>query len=304
LKGISAMSETSSIQIETVGLLSPGDMGHAIGAVLIRQGLRVVTALEGRSERTRRLAAAAGIADVGGVKDLVGASDLLLSVLVPAAAEEVAGQVAAAASARDEDVLFADCNAIAPQKARAMDERLRAAGGRFIDAAIIGGPPRGPGGGTRIYASGPHAPALAALRDYGLDIRVIDDVVGHASALKMCYAALTKGLTAIGTELLVAAQRLGVDAVLAEEMSGSQKAMLDRLAGSIVSMPSKAHRWIGEMEEIAATFGAVGLTPRIYEGAADMYRFVAETPLGRETPEERDRGRSLAEVIAALAADE
>jgi 3-hydroxyisobutyrate dehydrogenase-like beta-hydroxyacid dehydrogenase len=274
-------------------------MGQAIGAVLLRHGLRVVTALDGRSERTRGLAAEAGIADLGSMERLVAASDMLLSVLVPAAAGEVAGQAAAAARTLGKDLLYADCNAIAPQKARAMEASLRAAGARFIDAAIIGGPPRG-SGGPRIYASGPHAGELAQLRDYGLEIRVLDDVVGHASGLKMCYAALTKGLTAIGTELLLAAHRLGLDEPLAAELSQSQKTLLDSLGRSIVGMPPKAHRWIGEMEEIAATFGAVGLTPRIYEGVAELYRFVAETPPGRETPEERDRTRTLAQLLAEL----
>jgi len=285
-------------RFETVGILSPGDMGHAIGGVLIRQGVRVVAALEGRSERTRRLAAVAGIEDVGSVGRLVAASDLLLSVLAPAAAEDVAGQVAEATRAAGKDLLFADLNAIAPQKARAMDVRLRAAGGRFIDASIIGGPPRGRSG-PRIYASGPEAAALVALKDCGLDVRVIGDEVGRASGLKMCYAALTKGLTAIGTELLVAATRMDLADVLMAELSASQTTLLEGLSRSVPSMPSKAHRWIGEMEEIAATFGAVGLTPRIYEGVAELYRFVAETSLGQEAPE----GRELGDVIRALAAD-
>jgi 3-hydroxyisobutyrate dehydrogenase-like beta-hydroxyacid dehydrogenase len=288
------------MKINTVGLLSPGDMGQAIGARLLERGLRVVTALQGRSDRTRRLAAEAGIADLGSLERLVAESDLLLSVLVPAAAEEVAGQAAAAARSVDKDLLYADLNAIAPQKARAMDATLRAAGGRFIDASIIGGPPRG-AGGPRIYASGPEAEHLVALRDFGLDIRVIGDEVGQASGLKMCYAALTKGFTAIGTELLVAARRMNLEVPLAAELSQSQRGQYDALARSIVGMTSKAHRWVGEMEEIAATFAAVGLTPRIFEGVAELYQFVAETPLGRETPEDRDRSRDLKAVVEALA---
>jgi hypothetical protein len=117
----------------------------------------------------------------------------------------------------------------------------------------------------------------------------------------MCYAALTKGLTALGTELMVTAHQLGLDEPLHAELEHSQQALLSWLTRSIPTMPPKAHRWVGEMEEIAATFSALGLTPRMLEGAADMYRFVAETPLGRETPETRDSSRDAYGVVTALA---
>jgi 3-hydroxyisobutyrate dehydrogenase-like beta-hydroxyacid dehydrogenase len=285
---------------ETIGILSPGDMGHAIGAVLRQHGVRVVAALDGRSERTRRLAEEAGIQNVGSIERLVTEADLVLSVLVPSAAVSAAEQVAGAMRAAGKSLLYADCNAIAPQSARAIDVLIREAGGQFVDASIIGGPPRG-AGSPRIYASGRHAAELEPLRAAGLDIRLLGEEVGAASGLKMCYGALTKGFVAIGTELLVAAHRMGLDAALREELSNSQKVMLDALARSIPAMPSKAHRWIGEMEEIAATFGALGLPANLYQGVADLYRQVAATPLGQEAPEEQDRSRSLAEVIAALA---
>ncbi|HEU5317702.1 MAG TPA: DUF1932 domain-containing protein, partial [Chloroflexota bacterium] len=135
----------------------------------------------------------------------------------------------------------------------------------------------------------------------GLDVRVMGPEIGHASGLKMCYAALTKGTTALATELLVAARAMGIaDALEAELRSGGG----DRYASferSIPGMPPKAYRWVGEMEEIAATFGALGLTPKIMEGAADLYRFVERTPLGQEVPERRARGTTLAEVVEILA---
>lgn len=288
--------------IQTVGILSPGDMGQAIASVLTQHGLRSVAALDGRSERTRRLAAEARLQDLGSLKCLVAESDVLLSVLVPSAATQAAEQVAEAMRSIGKSLLYVDCNAISPQKARKIDALIQAAGGRFIDAAIIGPPPRMPGL-TRIYASGAQTSALEQLRDYGLDVRVIGDESGQASGLKMCYGALTKGLMAIGTELLIAAHRLSLEEVLWDELSGSQKELLAWLTGSISSMPPKAHRWVGEMEEVAATFSALGLTGRTFEGAAELYRLVKETSLGKETPEECDRKRRLADLIATLSGE-
>jgi 3-hydroxyisobutyrate dehydrogenase-like beta-hydroxyacid dehydrogenase len=131
---------------------------------------------------------------------------------------------------------------------------------------------------------------------------VVGERAGDASAVKMCYAALTKGTTAIMTELLVAAARLGVADALRDELALSQAAMVARMERSVPAMVPKAHRWVGEMEEIAATFGAVGLTPATFEGAAAFYAFVASTALGQSSPEEwRQAGGSLEQVIAALA---
>lgn len=287
------------MQIQTVGILSPGDMGQAIAAVLSQNGMRTVAALDDRSERTRQLAQEAKIEDLGSIKRLVAESDVLLCVLVPSAAKQAAEQVAFAIRNLGKDLLYAECNAIAPDKTRTIERVIQEAGGRFVDAAIIGPPPRVPNR-TRIYASGAHAFELEQLRNYGLDIRVIGDEIGQASGLKMCYAALTKGLVAISTQLLIAAERLSLEDALWQELSSSQKELVNWLTRSLPSMPPKAHRWVGEMEEIAATFSALGLTGQTFEGAADIYRLVKETSLGKETPEECDRSRPVADIVATL----
>ncbi|ODG99261.1 6-phosphogluconate dehydrogenase [Nostoc sp. KVJ20] len=304
------------MQIQTVGILSPGDMGQAIAAVLNQNGLKTIAALDDRSPRTRQLAAAANIQDVGSLTQLVIESDLVLSVLVPAAAAEVAKQVAEVINNVGKQILYVDGNAMsddkpqsvyAPQKVKRIAQLIESSGATFVDASIIGPPPRVPGR-TRIYASGKHANELQQLQNYGLDIRVIGDEVGQASGLKMSYAALTKGLTAISTELLIAAHRLGLDEQLWNEVSSSQPELAAILTRSIPSMTPKAHRWIGEMEEIAETFKEVGLTERTFYGAADVYRLVKDTSLGKETPEERNREsashtlreRSLSEIITIL----
>jgi len=285
--------------ISTIGLLSPGEMGHTIGGVLHGNGLRVLTHLGGRSERSRGLAEKAGIEDTPSLEDLVDQADVLLCVLVPARAQDVANQVAAAIQATSADLLYVDCNAIAPRTVRQVGETITGAGGRFADVGIIGPPPRKPG--TRFYASGPGAEELSALSEFGLDVRVIGDEIGQASGLKMCYAALTKGLQALGTELLVAARLMGLDEVLRAEQQSSIPDVLSWLENSLPPMPPKAYRWVGEMEEIAACFADLGLTPNMLIGAADMYRFVAATPLGKESPESRDPNRGTDGIVAALA---
>ncbi len=284
----------------TVGILSPGDMGHTVGDVLRQNGLRVITCLNGRSQRTRQLAEKAGIVDVPTYSELVTEADLILSIMVPAQAMSAASTVAAALQQTGAQLTYADCNAIAPQTVRKVGDSITVAGGTFVDASIIGPPPRTPGA-TRFYASGPNLDLFAELNNYGLDVRILGDEVGLASAIKMCYASLTKGLTALCTELLTAASLLGVSDALTAEFQLSQSALFERMERGLPGMPPKARRWIGEMEEIAATFEHVGLTPNILTGAADMYRFVGDTHLADLPPEARDEFPTLTELIEILA---
>jgi 3-hydroxyisobutyrate dehydrogenase-like beta-hydroxyacid dehydrogenase len=287
--------------IKTIGLLSPGDMGSVVGKVLQSHGLRVLTCLKGRSERTRMLAREAQIEDVPNYADLVANTDMILSILVPEQALNTARVVADAMRHGGRRTTYVDCNAVSPGTVKAISEVITAAGSRCIDAGIIGPPPRQPGV-TRFYASGPEVEVFADLSNYGLDIRPLGRDIGLASGLKMCYAALTKGMTAIATEILVTAHTLGLYEPLVAEWELSQKDRYRTIERQLPAMPTKALRWISEMEEIAKTFGDIGLTPKIHQGAADVYRFVGSTPLAEETPETRDRDRTLAQVIEGLAA--
>jgi 3-hydroxyisobutyrate dehydrogenase-like beta-hydroxyacid dehydrogenase len=294
-------TQEGTMEPYTVGLLSPGDMGHAVGRVLVEHGVRVITCLEGRSDRTRALAAEAGIENVATLRELVTQAPLVLSIVVPAQARNVAERVARAITdtGAPVDLTFADCNAIAPQTALEVERIVTTAGARFVDAGIIGSPP-GEGGRNRIYVSGKWTEAMLALNTRGLEVVDLHGEVGRASGLKMCYAALTKGLTALCTELLVAAQVLGISEPLEKEFRESQGAMLTRMERGVPAMLPKAHRWVGEMEEIAATFGALGLTPDMLHGAAEVYRLVAGTPLATYTPEDPRPLPGLGEVIASL----
>ena len=262
-------------------------MGAAIGATLTAAGFDALTCLEGRSELTRTRALEANVRDAGSMDDLVRESSLLLSVLVPAEAVAVAEQAAQAMERTGVRPVFAECNAIAPRTVAAIAERVGAAGGGVIDAGVIGAPPR-PNRSTRIYCSGPDTSALEALSEAGLDIRSIGPHIGQASGLKMVYAASTKGTTALWTELLVAARALELHDALLAEFTVSRQETAERLMREVPGMPRRSRRWVGEMEEIAATFEALGLTPRMMQGAADLFRFVGQSPLADQTSREPD----------------
>jgi len=287
------------MDIQTVGVLSPGDMGHAIGARLQQHGLRVITNLSGRSARTVALAQEAGIVAVADDATLVREADILLSILPPARAYAFAERIASVLRQTGAPLLFVDCNAIAPRTAQAIEQVITEAGGAFVDACIIGSPPGGADQGPRLYLSGSRAGDVAGLRAYGLEMRVLGSRSGQASGLKMCYASVTKGFTALLTEALVAGQAMDLqEALLAEFQELPYFASGKR---SVIGMPPKAYRWVGEMTEIGRTFSDLGLPPQMPEGAAAVYHFIEGTILGAETPELRQHGQTLAEIMAILA---
>jgi 3-hydroxyisobutyrate dehydrogenase-like beta-hydroxyacid dehydrogenase len=291
-----------SMKLEKIGVTSPGDMGQAVAGRLKACGFEVFTALEGRSARTSELAAKAGLTDCGTIAKLVATCDTIFSILNPGAAIEKAQEVAAAMRASGKKIVYVDCNAIAPQSGLEIERLIHEAGGTFIDAGIIGPPPRGKAK-TKLYVSGPEAAALSqCIVDEQLQVRVVGERSGDASAVKMCYASLTKGSIALGMELLIAARKLGVEQALEAELMESQRELFESVVNRSVSMPPKAYRWVPEMLEIAKTFEDVGLTPSIFNGAADMFEHIAALPLGRESPEEaRAKARTGAQVIQALA---
>jgi 3-hydroxyisobutyrate dehydrogenase-like beta-hydroxyacid dehydrogenase len=277
-------------------------MGQGVAMRLRACGFDVYTALEGRSARTAELAREAGLTDCGSVEKLVATCDAIFSVLNPGAAVTAAREVAASMRATSKKLVYVDCNAIAPQTGMEIERLIRESGGTFIDAGIIGPPPRGKAK-TKLYVSGPEAALLSeAIVDDQLVVRVVGERIGEASAVKMCYASITKGALALGVELLIAARKLGVEQALEAEFRDSQSDLFDWVVNRSVSMPPKAYRWVPEMLEIAKTFRDVGMTPNIMQGAADMYELIAKTPLGRESPEEaRQRGRKGGDVIKGLA---
>ena len=288
------------MKIETIGVMSPGDMGQAVAQQLKNKGFKVCTALDQRSARSKTLALQAGLTDVGSVAKLVETCDVILSVMNPGSALEFAGEVAQALAAARRNVLFVDCNAISPVTMQQINLKITAAGGRCADAGIIGPPPRGTAKMT-LYVSGPEARELEQLATPQVKVHFLSERSGDASAIKMCYAAMTKGVQALVLELLIAARRLGVDAALEAQIKSSRSDVYNFVIDALPRMPPKAYRWVPEMQQIAQTFEGAGMTPRIFQGAADMYEFIATTALARETPESRDISRTGADVVRQLA---
>ena len=286
---------------EEIGILGIGDMGAAVAERLIGHGLGVVSILGERSQRSQRLARNAGVQDAGDLPTLLEQVELLLSIVPPANAPAVAARVADAATRHvGKPPTFADCNAVSPGTMTGIEKQLRQAGVSCVDAAIIGPPPRRDGT-TRFYVSGSAAPMLR-LRDFGLEVIDLAGPVSVASGFKMCYAASTKGFLALCTELLAAAQGLGVLEPLQREFEQSQPHLWPMLEQLLPAVPAKCHRWIGEMEEIAACFEQQGLTPQIMTGVAELYRTMQGIPAARLTPEDDDRFPGIAELAAQMRA--
>jgi 3-hydroxyisobutyrate dehydrogenase-like beta-hydroxyacid dehydrogenase len=288
------------MKIENVGVMSPGDMGQAIATQLKARGLHIYTALEHRSERTRALAREAGITDVGAVTRLVAECEVVLSIMDPGSALDFARSAADALRVTGRRTLIVDCNAIAPDTVHEIAGLLEQAGGRFLDAGIIGLPPRGKTK-ARLYVSGPGAADLEQLAGPQLVVHVIGEGIADASALKMCYGALNKGTQALWLEVLIAAQRLGVADLLEQQLQQSQAERYGWALNQFPILPPKAYRWVPEMIEISKTLDAAGMTPKMFQGAADVYRFVARTTLGKEMPENRDKTREGKDVVRLLA---
>jgi 3-hydroxyisobutyrate dehydrogenase-like beta-hydroxyacid dehydrogenase len=260
----------------TVGIVSPGAMGSAVGSALLRGGARVVSTLEGRSDRTARLAGESGIELVDGLGDVVATADVVLSIVPPT---EASAAAAAVRGAR----LVADLNAVSPETARGL--------GIDVDGSISGPPPVA-AGTTRIYLSGPRAGEVASLPFDGVEVIVVGHEVGAASAVKMSTASVYKGSVALLTQALRAADHYGVlEHVLSdlgEENAGRR----------IARSAAKADRYVGEMHEIAAAQAAAGLDPALFEAFARVWAEIAGTRLAVAAPE--DAGSDLSEALRLL----
>jgi 3-hydroxyisobutyrate dehydrogenase-like beta-hydroxyacid dehydrogenase len=285
-----------------VAILSPGSMGAAVGAHLRSHGASVSTCLIGRSVSSADRARAAGIGVVADEVELVGSADVFLSIVPPGAAAETAERIAAAMRRAARAPVYAECNAIAPETARAIGRTVGAVGAPYVDAGIVGGPPRPGGSGPRFYASGPELSGLLSLRAHGLDVRPVGSEIGQASALKMCYAMWSKGSAALAVQLLVAARLTGVSEALLAQFHESDPEFIPGMERRLPGMPPKAYRWVAEMEEMAKTLEACGLPRETFMGAARLYELVARSPLGGETTERRERGKTLEDVVETLAA--
>ena len=258
----------------TIAVIAPGAMGSAIGARLAEYGARVLTSLDGRGTASRTRAEAAGMVDAAEA-DLV-AADLVLSIVPPADAEALARRLAPALSAAANKPVYVDANAVSPDTVERIAAVVGAAGAPFLDGAILGLPPKPGAKGPRVYVSGAETAPALVLRDLGLDLRVCPGGVGAASSLKMSYAGLNKGLTALAAIMIGAAQRAGAGEALLSELAENEPALLARFAKALPDMAPKAYRWAPEMQEIAAFLGPDAAGRKVFAGFAELYRHLAD----------------------------
>ncbi|GAC1340759.1 MAG: NAD(P)-dependent oxidoreductase [Acetobacteraceae bacterium] len=260
---------------DIITVIAPGAMGSGIARVLTGAGAQVLTMLDGRSPATAARAEAAGMRAASEVE--IAASDLILSIVPPAQALSLAERLAAPLAASARKPLVVDCNAVDVRTAQAVGRVIADAGAGFVDGGIIGLPPKPGGAGPKLYLSGDHAPEVGErLTRLGLTVRVIEGGIGAASALKMSYAGITKGLTAIAAIMILGAERAGAGPALMEELLASQPLLARRFVTTLPDMVPKAYRWVAEMQEIAAFLEADPAGAAMLAGAAQLYARLAE----------------------------
>jgi 3-hydroxyisobutyrate dehydrogenase-like beta-hydroxyacid dehydrogenase len=285
--------------VQTVGIVSPGAMGSAVGAAYLAAGCRVVTTVAGRSPRTAGLAEQAGLELLPGLDEVVRASELVLSIVPPGEATATATAIAEAAGRSGARPLVSDWNAVSPATARELEQLLAAAGLELLDGSISGGPPRADHP-TRVYLSGRSAAEVAAIAPAWIEARTVGDAVGFASAVKMCTASMYKGSSALLAHALVTAQAHGVLAQVLDDLGDAFPQLIDRAARLLAVSATKAERFVGEMREIAATQASVGLTPDLFEAMAEIYQSMTVGPVASQPPEAVAAEPELADVLGGL----
>lgn len=263
---------------KTIAILAPGAMGSAVARRLNENGARVLTSLKGRSEATLKRAADAGM--VGAEDDAIADADIILSIVPPGEAVALAERLAAVIAKRVKKPVVVDCNAVNVDTVKRIEEIIGSAQAPFVDGGIIGFPPQPGGKSPAFYMSGEHAKDVAVFRDFGLDIRIIEGPVGAASALKMSYAGIVKGLAGIGSAMVIAATQAGAADALRDELALSQPAILARLEVALPDMIPKAYRWVAEMREISGFLGPDHPASQVYEGFAKWFEHLAEDAKG------------------------
>jgi putative dehydrogenase len=265
----------------TVAIIAAGSMGSAVAARLTEHNVIVLTSLAGRSAASVRRAQDAGMQAVSD-RELTEA-DIFLSIVPPGDALALAQRLAPALTAANNKPVYVDCNAVSPATVQAIEKVVAATGCPFVGAGIIGPPPKAGARNTKFYASGPQSTEFAKLNDCGLIVRVLTGPITAAAALKMSYAGITKGFTALGTAMMLAATRGGSAAALQAELAESQPALLGFLSHSVPGMYGKAYRWVAELDEIGAFVGGDHPEHAMLEAAARLYERMAADNAGDRT---------------------
>lgn len=276
----------------TIAVIAPGAMGSGVARRLADHGAAVPTLLDGRSTASVARAKAAGMQAAD--EAAVAAADIILSIVPPGEAKALAERLAPALRAAPRKPVYVDCNAVSVETVQAIAAIVAPTGAGFADGGIIGGPPAPGDAGPVLYLAGPEAARLGGLGDLGLRIRVLDGPVGAASALKMSYAGITKGLTGLAAAMILGAERAGAGPALRAELAASQPQLLARFEKGLPDMYGKAYRWVAEMREIADFLGPDDPARLIYEGMAGLYQRLADDRAGDK--------RDIAALDAFLAA--
>lgn len=258
----------------TIAIVAMGEMGSGIAGRLIERGARVVTSLAGRSAASAERAKSVGVEVVDDAA-LVREADIFLSILPPSSAAETAGRFLPLIAAQPNRPIYIDCNAVAPQTLHGMAAPFIAQGLPFGDASIIGVPPR-PGYSPKLYMSGPFGGEAETLAALGIDARIVSTALGDASALKMAFAGITKGIQAIGTSMALGAARSGAADAFVAELKDTLPEIHAWLCKMLPAMYAKAYRWDDEMREIAKFLEPEQGAAAMLTGAADLYQHVAE----------------------------
>ena len=286
---------------QTIAVIAPGDMGSGVGQALAKAGHDVVTTLAGRSEASRARAERCGFRDLPDLDQVVGEAALILSILPPASAMDLVEQVAAAMARTGARPAYMDCNAVSPATAAPIADVIGATGATFIDCGIIGlAPGKGPQP-TRFYISGADLSPAVALAVEGIIVKGVGAEIGRASALKMLYAGLNKGRFSLLATMATAAAAMDLLDELGEELAFSQKDTWSYMQSGISRLPADSERWWPEMEQIAETLEAAGVTGDFHHGASWILQLMARTPLAAETRETIDPNRTLAETVRIFA---
>ncbi len=284
----------------TVGIVSPGLMGRAIGRALQSGGTRVVVTASGRSERTARLAADSGLEQLPDLEAVVVESTLLLSVVPPGEARRATAAIAAAVGTTGTRPLVVDLNAVSPGTVALLAQDLAEAGLEFVDGSISGPPPAGDPP-TRIYLSGDRAAEVAAILSVpAIAPRVVPGPPGLASAVKMSTASVYKGRVALLFQALLAAHRYGVLEPVLDDLASAFPGIREQGGRTLALGAAKSGRYVDEMHEIAVTQEAAGLTPALFLAVAEVYRSIAASPLAALSPEEVSEAIDLPAFLASL----
>jgi 3-hydroxyisobutyrate dehydrogenase-like beta-hydroxyacid dehydrogenase len=247
------------MSFQRVGILSIGEMGYHWARILASRGVEVLTYVKDRGEVTRKRAENAGVTPLPSMERLVQAADLMVSIVVPSAAIPVASNVAKAVSKTGrKDLLFLDANAISPMTAVEIRGILNPAGVHFVDGCIIGSAAK-MNKGAMVYVSGPQAARLQELESFGFSVKTLGPDVAQASAFKIVYAGLTKGLQGLFVELLMGARKFGLLGEILQRYEESFPGLLDKVTSSIIGLRVHAGRRAEEMDELRRTFNHHGM---------------------------------------------